>query len=187
TRALPPGNNDRSRQFALDLRGRSASDKAYVDAVLKFFRTGGFEYTLTPPRLGPNSVDDFLFQTRQGFCGHFASAFVTLMREGGVPAHVVTGYLGGEWNPTGGDYIVRQSDAHAWAEVWLEGRGWTRVDPTAVVAPERLQRGILDFLPNAVSAPARLVRRSTFLTALLQRWDALNTWWNDDVIKFDFK
>ncbi len=187
TLLLPANRNQRSQAFARELRSRAGSDGAYVNSVLEFMRTGGFEYSLTPPRLGYDSVDDFLFNTRSGFCGHFASAFVTLMRAAGVPAHVVTGYLGGEWNPIGGYFIVRQSDAHAWAEVWLEGRGWTRVDPTAVVEPGRLTRGILDLLPNAVSAPARMLRGSTWLTALMQRWDAANTWWNDHVVKFDFK
>ena len=183
----PPRHNPRSQEFARELRARSSSDVAYVTAVLEFLRTGGFKYTLTPPPLGADSVDDFLFNTRLGFCGHFASAFVALMRAAGVPAHVVTGYLGGDWNPVGGYFIVRQSDAHAWAEVWLEGRGWTRVDPTAVVEPGRLDRGILDLLPEAGSAEARLVRHSTWLTALAQRWDAANAWWTEHVVKFDFR
>jgi protein-glutamine gamma-glutamyltransferase len=184
--ATPP-RNPHSREFARELRARSGSDGAYVAAVLEFLRTGGFKYTLTPPPLGADSVDEFLFNTRLGFCGHFASAFVVLMRAAGVPAHVVTGYLGGDWNPVGGYFVVRQSDAHAWAEVWLEGRGWTRVDPTAVVEPGRLDRGILDLLPEAGSAQARLVRRSTWLTALVQRWDAANAWWTEHVVKFDFR
>ena len=121
-----------------------SSDGAFVDAVLNLLRTGGFVYSLTPPLLDYDSVDDFVFNTRSGFCGHYASAFVTLMRGAGIPARVVTGYLGGEWNPIGEYFIVRQSDAHSWTEVWLEGRGWTRVDPTAVVEPERLTRGILN-------------------------------------------
>ena len=183
----PPPHNPRSREFARGLRARSGSDGAYVAAVLEFLRTGGFKYTLSPPPLGANSVDDFLFDTRLGFCGHFASAFVALMRAAGVPAHVVTGYLGGDWNPVGGYFVVRQSDAHAWAEVWLEGRGWTRVDPTAVVEPGRLDRGILDLLPGAGSARERLVRHSTLLTALVQRWDAANAWWTEHVVKFDFR
>ena len=97
----PEGRNPRSLQLARDMRARVGSDGAFVDAVLKFFRTGGFVYSLTPPLLDYNSVDDFLFNTRSGFCGHYASAFVTLMRGAGVPARVVTGYLGGEWNPIG--------------------------------------------------------------------------------------
>jgi transglutaminase-like putative cysteine protease len=178
--------NPKSRALAAKLRAGVASDSAYVATVLEFFRTGGFEYTLTPPRLGFDSVDDFLFNTRLGFCGHYASAFTLMMRAAGVPARVVTGYLGGEWNPIGRYFIVRQSDAHSWAEVWLDGRGWTRIDPTGVVAPERLRRGILDILPNAVSAPARFVWSQPWLAGLLQRWDALNTAWNDRVVKFNY-
>jgi hypothetical protein len=143
-------------------------------------------YSLDPPLLGYDSVDDFLFKSRDGFCGHYASAFVTLMRAAGVPARVVTGYLGGEWNPIGDYFVIRQSDAHSWAEVWLEGRGWTRVDPTAVVEPGRLDRGIMDLLPDAGSQSARLLRSSPWLARMLQRWDATNTWWNDHVLNFDY-
>ncbi|MBK7249517.1 MAG: DUF3488 domain-containing transglutaminase family protein [Gammaproteobacteria bacterium] len=184
---LPPGRNPRARAFAERLRASSISDAVFVQAVLGHFRTGGFEYTLTPPRTDFDFVDDFLFTTRRGFCGHYASAFVALMRAGGVPARVVTGYLGAEWNPVGRYFIVRQSDAHAWAEVWLEGRGWTRIDPTAVVSPERLSRGILDLLPDAVSAPARLVHALPWLATLRFRWDAANTWWQQHVVGFDLR
>jgi transglutaminase-like putative cysteine protease len=184
---LPPGRNLRSIQLAREMRERVASDGAFVGAVLEYLLKGGFVYSLTPPLLNYDSVDDFLFNTRSGFCGHYASAFVTLMRAGGVPARVVTGYLGGEWNPIGGYFIVRQSDAHSWAEVWLDGRGWTRVDPTTVVEPDRLTRGMLDLLPTAGSAQARLVHASPALTRLLQRWDAVNAWWNNHVLKFDYR
>ncbi len=183
---LTGDRNRRSRELAVRMRNSAGSDAAYVGAVLEYFRTGGFKYTLTPPTLGPDSVDDFVFNTHLGFCGHYASAFVLLMRAADVPARVVSGYLGGEWNPIGRYFIVRQSDAHAWAEVWLEGRGWTRIDPTAVVEPERLQRGILDILPDAVSAPARFVWSQRWLAAMLQRWDALNTWWSDRVVRFSY-
>jgi transglutaminase-like putative cysteine protease len=182
---LPPDRNPRALALARRLRERSASDSAFVAAALQFLRDGGFRYSLTPPRLGRDSVDDFLFGTRQGFCGHYASAFATLMRAGGVPARVVTGYLGGEWNPIGGYLLVRQSDAHAWVEVWLGGRGWTRVDPTAVVAPERLSRGIRDFLPGAASAPERLMLDVHWLASIRQAWDAANAWWTNEVIDFD--
>ena len=183
---LSGDRNPKSRALAVKLRGGVASDSAYVATVLDYFRKGGFQYTLEPPQLGFDSVDDFLFNTRLGFCGHYASAFTFMMRAAGVPARVVTGYLGGEWNFAGSYFIVRQSDAHSWTEVWLDDRGWTRVDPTGVVAPERLSRGILDILPNAVSAPARFVWSQPWLAALLQRWDALNTTWNDRVIKFNY-
>ena len=184
---LPPGRNPRARALALQLRSRAGSDVGFVRAVLTFLRTSGFSYSLTPPPLGADPIDDFLFDTRTGFCGHYASAFVDLMRAGGVPARVVTGYLGGQWNPYDDSLVVRQSDAHAWAEVWLDGSGWTRVDPTAVVAPERIYHGILDLLPNAVSASARIVHAWPWLGAALQRWDALNGWWNERVVGFNYR
>jgi transglutaminase-like putative cysteine protease len=184
---LPAARNPDTRALAVRLRRRAGSDVAFVQAVLAFLRKGGFSYSLTPPPLGPDPVDDFLFHTRTGFCGHYASAFVDIMRAGGVPARVVTGYLGGEWNPYDATIIVRQSDAHAWAEVWLAGTGWTRVDPTAVVAPERLHRGILDLLPDAVSAPARLVHAWPWLNTTLERWEALNGWWNERVVGFNYR
>jgi transglutaminase-like putative cysteine protease len=183
---LPPGANPRSVALAQTLRQRGGSDADFVQATLEYLRSGGFVYTLTPDALGADPVDDFLFDTRAGFCGHYASAFVTLMRAAQVPARVVTGYLGGEWNPIGDYFLVRQSDAHAWAEVWLEGRGWTRIDPTAVVAPERLRRGVFDLLPDALATRERLLRSSAWLTRALQRWDAANAWWSDHVVKFDY-
>ncbi len=181
---LPQGRNPRTLELARSLRARADSDTAVVRAAIEYLRHGGFEYSLDPQPTGVNSVDDLLFSTHAGFCGHYASAFVTLMRGAGLPARVVTGYLGGEWNPIGGYFAVRQSDAHAWAEVWLASQGWTRVDPTAVVAPERLRRGLLDLFPDSLSAPARLWRQSAWLTQLLQRWDAANNWWNNHVVKF---
>ncbi|HEY0767429.1 MAG TPA: DUF3488 and transglutaminase-like domain-containing protein [Steroidobacteraceae bacterium] len=184
--ARPQGANPRSVALAQALRQRAGSDAQFVQATLDYLRSGGFEYSLTPEPLGADAVDDLLFNTRTGFCGHYASAFVTLMRAADVPAHVVTGYLGGEWNPIGGYFLVRQSDAHAWAEVWLEGRGWTRIDPTAVVEPERLRRGVFELLPDALATRERLLRGSPWLTRLLQRWDAANAWWGEHVVKFDY-
>lgn len=183
---LPTAGNPRTHALAESLRAQASSDAAFVQAVLEYLRSGGFTYTTTPERLGPDAIDGFLFSTREGFCGHFASAFVVLMRAAGVPARVVTGYLGGEWNPVGGYFLVRQSDAHAWAEVYLAGRGWARVDPTAVVAPERLRRGILNLLPDTLSVRQRLLHASPWLTALLQRWDAADAWWTDQVVRFDY-
>jgi protein-glutamine gamma-glutamyltransferase len=184
---LRPDTNPRTAALARALWLRSGSDSAFVRAALEYLRTGGFVYSLTPAPLGAHPVDEFLFDTREGFCGHYASAFVTLMRAAGVPARVVTGYLGGEWNPAGGYLIVRQADAHAWAEVWLSGRGWTRIDPTAVVAPERLRRGILELMPGGLSARERLLRSSPWLVRLLQRWDVLSTWWGDHVVNYDYQ
>ena len=184
--ALPAERNPRARQLAQQLRVASIDDSAFIARVLEFLRRGGFEYTLTPQRLQRDSIDDLLFNTRQGFCGHYASAFVDLMRAGGVPARVVTGYQGGEWNPIGGYLTVRQSDAHAWAEVWLPGQGWLRADPTAVVAPERLSGELLQFGYGLGRRGAGGLGSGKWLTAVLQTWDALNAWWQDDVVGFNF-
>ena len=183
--ALPGDRNPRTRALAGKLRAQSADDAAFVERVLGFLRDGGFEYTLTPQQLGRNATDELLFQTRQGFCGHYASAFVDLMRAGGVPARVVTGYQGGEWNPFGRFLLVRQKDAHAWAEVWLPGRGWVRTDPTAVIAPDRLSRESLQFGDGFGSSSSSL-RSPPWLASTLQAWDALNAWWQDDIVNFNF-
>jgi protein-glutamine gamma-glutamyltransferase len=185
--ALPANRNLRSIALAKQMRADAGTDAAYIAAVLSMFQQGGFEYTLTPPLLDMDSVDDFIFNTKRGFCGHYASAFVTRMRAAGVPARVVTGYQGGEWNPIREYFLIRQSDAHAWAEVWINGRGWSRVDPTAVVAPERLRRGLLDLLPDAGSVGTRMMRDVPWLMNLRQRWDATNDWWNERVVRFDMR
>jgi hypothetical protein len=132
-------------------------------------------------------VDDVLFDTKRGFCGHFASAYAMLMRAAGVPARVVTGYLGGEWNPVGAYFIVRQSDAHAWTEVWLDGRGWTRIDPTAVVEPGRLLYGVYDVLGETSEPMALTLQRHAWLAQLARYWDSTNTWWRDRVLEFNLR
>ncbi|HEX6736559.1 MAG TPA: DUF3488 and transglutaminase-like domain-containing protein, partial [Azonexus sp.] len=140
---LPPGRNPRTIELARGWKTAGSSPQALIDRALALFASQFF-YTLQPPLLGENSVDDFLFTTRRGFCEHYAAAFVVLMRAAGVPARVVTGYQGGERNPVDGYLVVRQSDAHAWAEVWLADRGWVRVDPTAAVSPARIETGLAD-------------------------------------------
>jgi transglutaminase-like putative cysteine protease len=184
--ALPAGRNPRSLALARQLRAGAADDPAFVRATLEYLHTGGFVYTLQPQRLGRNSIDDLLFGTHEGFCGHYASAFVTLMRAGGVPARVITGYLGGLWNPIGGYLQVRAAEAHAWAEVWLPGRGWTRADPTAVIAPERLTRGEYEFSLGASGNVVRRLQHAPWLSQALLAWAATNAWWQDKVIGFNF-
>jgi transglutaminase-like putative cysteine protease len=182
---LRPGNgNPRTKQLAAELRARAGSDAAFVQAVLAKFRDEEYFYTLEPPRLAADSVDDFLFNTRRGFCEHFASAFTMLARAAGIPARVVTGYQGGEFNPMGGYLIVRQSDAHAWSEVWLEGQGWTRVDPTGAVAPERVEHGLDAAMSEDEPVPGRFLGRISAFTQVRLAWDALNTFWNDEVVEF---
>jgi hypothetical protein len=129
-------------------------------------------------------VDDFLFNTRRGFCGHFASSFTMLMRAAGIPARVVTGYQGGEWNPIGGYLIVRQSHAHAWSEVWFPERGWIRIDPTAAVAPQRVERGPEAALPEGDPVPGRFLGQSDVLWQARLAWDNVNALWIDWIVRF---
>jgi transglutaminase-like putative cysteine protease len=182
---LPQGRNARSMALARQMRASAGSDEAFIAAVLAKFRNEEYFYTLEPPRLQLDSVDDFLFHTRRGFCEHFASAFTMLARAAGIPARVVTGYQGGEYNPMSGYLLIRQSDAHAWSEVWLEGRGWVRVDPTAAVAPERIERGIDAALAESgESLPGTYLRNSALINRLQLAWDAANTFWNNQVVAF---
>ncbi len=138
--ALPDRFDPKTRALAAEWRAQNVEDVGVVRAALDLFHAS-FTYTLNPPPLGRDSIDDFLFATRKGFCEHYASAFVVLMRSAGIPARVVTGYQGGWWSESGGYLLVRNSDAHAWAEVWMAGRGWVRVDPTAAVSPARIELG----------------------------------------------
>ncbi len=181
---LPAGANPRTAELARELRSRHADDKALIDAVLRRLRRENYVYTLAPPALHEHPVDAFLFDTRQGFCEHYSSAFVVIMRAAGIPARVVTGYQGGEPNPVGGYLIVRQADAHAWAEVWLRDSGWVRVDPTAAVAPERVQRGIVGAVDGLSGLP--LFARSDFalLRQLTLGWDAAAYQWNQWVLGY---
>jgi transglutaminase-like putative cysteine protease len=178
--------NPRARALAVEMRSRARDDAEFARAVLSWFEAQGLEYTLDPGTTTIDSVDTTLFETKLGFCAHFASAYATMMRAAGVPARVVTGYLGGEWNPIGGYLLVRQSDAHAWTEIWLEGQGWTRIDPTAVVAPERLQRGVYDMLTDSLPASNALFR-TPWLNRLSQLWDGANQWWQESVVEFNLR
>src|SRR5215472_18015056 len=182
---LPP-NNPRSAIFARDLRARVASDRAYIDAVLGWFRSDPFVYTLTPPLLDRDPVDAFLFETQRGFCEHYAGAFVVLLRAAGIPARVVTGYQGGEMSLDGGYLIVRQSDAHAWAEALLDGV-WQRFDPTASVAPSRVERGLGAALALGEPIPYLARLDMTWLKSLRLHWDAINYQWQRSVVGFNLE
>ena len=153
--ALPDNITGRMRELVAKWQAQAGQPEELIQASLRYFNAEPFYYTLKPPRLGSNPADEFLFETRRGFCEHYASSFTLLMRLAGLPARIVMGYLGGERNPLGNHLIVRQSDAHAWVEVWLSGRGWTRVDPTAAVAPERVEPS-LDLAGLASGRPLRL-------------------------------
>lgn len=182
---LPMGFNPRSRQLAAQWRAASRSDVEIVARALEFLREGRYLYTLEPPLLGRDSVDEFLFDTRQGFCEHFSSAFTFLMRAAGVPARVVTGYQGGELNGIDRIFTVRQSDAHAWSEVYLSGRGWLRVDPTAAAMPTRVQGGLARALPEGAHLPLMLRPDMEWLRHLRSEWEALAHRWNVWVLAYN--
>jgi protein-glutamine gamma-glutamyltransferase len=181
---LPGHGNPQTAQLARRMRLAAGSDQAFIDAVLRKFHDEQYFYTLEPPALGNNPVDRFLFDTRRGFCEHYASAFAVMMRAAGVPARVVLGYQGGEINPVGQYMIVRQSDAHAWTEVWLSGRGWVRVDPTAAVAPERIESGMSAARLAGIGARWGLDAPSRILHRLGLAWDAFNARWNEWVLGY---
>ena len=184
---LPTSTNPRTFAFAKTLAENAATPDVIVQRGLDYLRQSGFIYTLEPPPLGANSIDEFLFDTRAGFCEHFSAAFVFMMRAANVPARVVTGYLGGEINPIDGSLVVRQSDAHAWAEVWLEGKGWVRVDPTSQAAPRRVENGMVSALPEGAAVPFMLRQNSAWLRELRFRWEAMSNAWNQWVLGYDFE
>jgi len=181
----PRNRNPRTQQLAREMRSAHADDMELVRAVLDMFRQQPFYYTLTPPKLSDNSVDEFLFDTRRGFCGHYASAFAALMRAAGIPARVVTGYQGGTLNPYGDYWILRQSDAHAWTEVWIDGRGWTRIDPTAAIAPERVERGLADAANADDPLASRWQRKTPWFAGGRLQLDLLREIWRERILDFD--
>ena len=183
---LPPGFDPRTIQLAgrLQAENPGASPAALVEAALRLLRTGGYTYTLSPGVYGENTADQFWFDSKEGFCEHIASAFVVLVRAMGIPARVVTGYQGGEPNNLDGYWIVRQSDAHAWTEVWLEGRGWVRVDPTAAVAPGRTGSFQRLVAPRGVLGTAMQTVSPNLWAALRSGWEAMNNGWNQWVLNY---
>jgi transglutaminase-like putative cysteine protease len=185
---LPDGFSERARELAREWRAEAesagAGDAVIAQRALDYFRSELFYYTLSPPPLGRDPVDDFLFTTRSGFCEHFSSAFTVLMRAAGIPARIVTGYLGGEVNALSPHMTVRESDAHAWSEIWLGDRGWVRVDPTGYVAPDRIEYGIDRALAANERVPGRLLRSSALLGRLRDAWDAATFAWNDWVLGY---
>lgn len=181
--SLPAGFNPKTLELAARWRNEEPDNTKLVDRALRMFNREAFHYTLKPPLLGRDSADDFLFRTRSGFCEHYASAFVVLMRALDIPARVVTGYQGGEQNPVDGWWVVRQADAHAWAEVWLAGKGWTRVDPTAAIAPERIERGSRVLRPATSERPLGI--DLPLLADLRFNLDALSNAWNQWVLSYD--
>jgi transglutaminase-like putative cysteine protease len=181
TRQLPASGNPRARLLAAELKADTPEQT--VAKILAWLTNSQFTYTLQPPLLDTNSVDFFLFDTKMGFCEHFAGAFVFLARAADIPARVVTGYQGGRINRINGTLVVRQSDAHAWAEIWLDGQGWRRIDPTAIIAPQRIDRGLSE--SRLEGLPFMLRPEYARLRQLRDRWEAIANEWNRLVVAFD--
>lgn len=187
--ALPKQNNLRTQAWAWELRTRFDDDRMLINFVIENFHRQPFFYTLKPPSLGDDSIDEFLFDTRRGFCEHYASSFVFVLRAAGIPARVVIGYQGGEINPLTGTVLVHQFDAHAWAEAWLPGQGWVRFDPTAAVAPQRIENGLEgavgagEFLAQTPLSVDRY-RAVGWLNQVRLRIDAINYGWTRWVVNY---
>lgn len=186
---LPPDSNPRTLQFAQNWARSLPKTEDKIRAVLSMFRNENFFYTLEPPLLGKHSVDEFLFNTRAGFCEHYASSFVVLMRAMRVPARVVSGYQGGTLNTHDGYYEIRQSDAHAWAEVWLGEQGWIRIDPTAAVAPHRILKNLAATqTPSGLaSIVGHYLGENSWLKDLAMQWSAINNRWNQWVLNYNLE
>jgi transglutaminase-like putative cysteine protease len=182
---LSGNHNPRTLELAAKMRSAHPDDLDYIHAVLDMFHEQPFYYTLTPPLLADDSVDGFLFDSKRGYCGHYASAFAVLMRAAGIPTRVVTGYQGGTFNRFANYWILRQSDAHAWDEVWIEGSGWLRIDPTGSIAPERVERGLNALATEGAADTSRWEERSTWFTDVRLRLDALRVMWRDRILRFN--
>jgi transglutaminase-like putative cysteine protease len=185
---LPPGFNPRTlalaAQIRRDPRYANAGSAELAKVVMERLRTGGYTYTLEPGVFGQNTADEFWFDRKEGFCEHIASSFVILMRALDVPARIVTGYQGGEFNSVGGFWVIRQSDAHAWTEVWQEGRGWVRIDPTSAVAPGRTGASQRLAAPQGVVAQTLSNLSPGFTAQIRATWEAVNNAWNQRVLNY---
>ncbi|MGL4995354.1 MAG: transglutaminase-like domain-containing protein, partial [Deefgea sp.] len=182
---LPENINPKSRALAASWQNLAPAER--VQAGLTWLKSNGFSYTLNPPLLRQrNRVDEFLFESKQGYCEHFSSSFAFLMRAANVPARVVTGYQGGLLNPSSNYYIVRQADAHAWIEVWLDGQGWQRVDPTFVISPSRIESGVGTSFQGA-GLPMMLRSDNFWLKSVRLKLDVFVNNWNQWVIGYDDK
>ncbi len=185
---LPGQQHPKTKELMQQWRNEGLSENQIIARALSLFNQDDFYYTLNPPLLINDRVDDFLFDTKQGFCEHYASAFVVMMRAAGIPARVVLGYQGGAYNPVGDYFVVQQRNAHAWTEVWKQNNGWTRIDPTAAVSPLRVIEGIESALPNDVLDVPLAFNQNSLTRKLWQRmnysWDAVNNQWNQWIISY---
>jgi transglutaminase-like putative cysteine protease len=185
---LPPGFNPRTMAWAAGLRRQpglaTADARTLAGAVLAHVRSAGFAYTFSPGTYGRDAVDEFWLDRRAGFCEHFASAFVVVMRALDVPARIVTGYQGADRVPVDGWWVVRQRHAHAWAEIWQPGEGWLRVDPTAAVAPDRIERSLNLTPPRGLIGQAVAQVNPELLQGLRRAWERMDQRWNQWVLGY---
>jgi transglutaminase-like putative cysteine protease len=191
---VPPSISPAVRELAQSWITQNSNPRGVVNTALQFFGTQGFNYSLSPGEYGRNDLEQFLFHRRVGFCEHYAASFATLMRLAGIPARVVVGYLGGEYNDLGHFFLVRQADAHAWCEVWLPESGWTRVDPTTAVAPGRASLDLNSFLERGIASGQIEARRSGFVIRLARSalftdirlaWETLSYEWDTRILAYD--
>lgn len=188
---LPNSGNPKARQRAKQWHAEAGGDQAYIDKVLENYTQQQYFYTLRPPLLGDDdTIDKFLFDTKKGFCSHYSGSFVFLMRAAGIPARIVVGYLGGEWNKSGDYLSVRQYDAHAWTEVWLEGKGWIRIDPTSMVAPSRVEGGLeaaVEYEGSFLEDQLFSVHQFKWMDGIRQKMDAIQYGWRRWILGYDSK
>jgi transglutaminase-like putative cysteine protease len=183
---VPATANPRTLALARALRREHPDERDFVTSVLEMVHSQDFFYTLSPPPLeSKDPVDEFLFGTKRGFCGHYASAFAVLMRAGGIPARVVTGYYGGTFNRYADYWILRQSDAHAWDEIWIDGQGWQRIDPTSAIDPRRVDRSLRDEQAAISLANVDLQSALPWFAALRLRTDALRQLWRERILRYN--
>lgn len=181
-----PGFNTQAKQLALSWKQQSTKPEFIVNSALNYFSKQGFYYTLSPAKLTrQDGIDQFLFENRQGFCEHYASAFAILMRSAGIPTRIVLGYLGGSLNPLNNVISVDQSMAHAWNEVWIDGKGWIRIDPTAAIAPDRINIDINSALKDQTNLPLHIQLNFPVLLKIKQLFSAIDNNWNQWVLSYD--
>ena len=186
---LPDQVNPKTRAIGEALKDQYGNNyQNIISEAMTYFKKKNLVYTLRPPVLiSADTMDEFLFKTKQGFCEHFSSAFTVLLRSAGVPSRIVTGYQGGEINPVDNIMTIRQSDAHAWVEAWIPQVGWVRLDPTGLSAPSRIINNLASALGNNEDLPFLIKNEWEWLKQLTNNWDAISSTWNHWVIGFDFK